>query len=71
MRRRPWPRNADEHRIAAISSAREIRKIADDLDAMKEYDRATIKLAIAHLQAHSADIQRWLTLAKFGEPEEQ
>lgn len=70
-RRRPWPRTADEHRIDSIVLAREIRKIADDLGALAEYDRRTIQMALALMKCHSADIERLLTLAKFGEPEEE
>lgn len=70
-RRRPWPYTADEHRIAAISHARTIRTIVDDLDNLREYDRATIRMAIMRIQVLSADIERKLTLAKFGELEEE
>lgn len=69
-RRRPWPVNADDHRLAAIQLAREIQTIADDLDALKEYDRITVKLAAAKLGRHAAHIEKHLTLAKFGQPEE-
>lgn len=69
-RRRPWPVNADEHRLMALQLARQIQIIADDLDAMKEYDRITIKIAAAKLGRHAAHIEKHLILAKFGEPEE-
>lgn len=69
-RRRPWPRTADDHRIASIQLARAIREIAEDLEGMREYDRITIQIAISRIQAHAADIERRQTLAKYGEPEE-
>lgn len=69
-RRRPWPVNADDHRVAALQLAKAIEIIADDLSAMKEYDRVTITIAAAKLGRHAAHIVKHLTLAKFGEPEE-
>lgn len=68
-RRRYWPINANDHREAAILLAREIQTIADDLDALKEYDRLTVKLAASKISRHAAHIERRLTLAKFGEPD--
>lgn len=69
-RRRPWPVNADDHRLAALQLARAIQIIADDLDRLKEYDRITVKIAAAQLGRHAAHIEKHLTLAKFGEPDE-
>lgn len=69
-RRRPWPVGANGYRVTAYDLAGAIRDIADDLEKLKEYDRATIQLALAHIKAHAADIQRAMVLAKFGEPEE-
>lgn len=69
-RRRPWPRNADDHRIATIFLARAIREIAEDLETLHEYDRITIRMAAAQLIRHAADIERRQTLAKYDEPEE-
>jgi hypothetical protein len=70
-RRRPWPENADGYRVNAIVAAREIRGIVDDLSDLREYDRATMRMALNELKVLSADIERWLTLAKFGQPEEE
>ncbi len=70
-RRRPWPRNADGYRTDAIQNARAIRGIVDDLAGLREYDRQTVRMALAELKVLSADIERYLTLAKFGEPEEE
>ena len=69
-RRRPWPRNADGYRTDAIMNVRAIRDILDDLDGLREYDRQTLRIAIMRMQVLAADIEKWLTLAKFGEPEE-
>ena len=70
MRRRPFPRGAEEHRRAAISSAHRIREIADDLNDLNEYDRIVIKLALSEIRLRAGDIERWLTLAKYGVDEE-
>lgn len=69
-RRRPWPHSSNEHRISAITAARAIRDIADDLGQEREWDRRTIEMALMHIKVYAADIERWLTLAKFGEVEE-
>jgi Asp-tRNA(Asn)/Glu-tRNA(Gln) amidotransferase C subunit len=84
-RRRPWPVSANEHRIAGIAAAHTTRTehltaietILNDMERMKEYDRTLILLAVhrigrhvARIDALQSDIERHLTLAKFGEHSE-
>ena len=66
-RRRRWPLNVDDHRIAAAQRFQAIREIAEDLKAEKEVDRETLNLALAYIQMHAADGERYLTLAKYGD----
>jgi len=65
-RRRRWPLNADDHRIAAAQRFQAIRDIVDDLKAQKEVDPQTLALAIAYITAHCADGLNFLTQARFG-----
>jgi hypothetical protein len=84
-RRRPWPISANEHRIAGIAAAHTTRTehlaaietIAVEVDQMRELDRMILQLALSNIRRHvaqadalQADIERHLTLAKFGHPEE-
>lgn len=70
-KRRPWPVSADDHRRATIQLAQTIRGIAEDLERLREYDRATILIAAAQIGKYAADIERRQTLAKYGEVEEE
>ena len=70
-RRRPWPENADGYRVNAIVAAREMRNILDDLSGLREFDPRTVRAAVNEMKVLSADIERWLTLAKFGQPEDE
>lgn len=70
-RRRPWPRIADDHRLATIAAARDIRRILDETDSWKEIDPVLWRQIKADLKTIAADIITWQTLAKYGEPEEQ
>ena len=69
-RRRPWPRIANDHRLATIAAAREERRILDDTDTWKEVDPELWRRIKQDLKVIFADIITWQTLAKFGEPEE-
>ena len=70
-RRRPWPVNANEHRIAAAAHFRAVDEIAEDLEGLREVDRHTLMLALAKIRMHTAQGERHLVLAKFGEPDEE
>ena len=67
-RRRRWPLNVDDHRIAAAQRFQAIREIVDDLKAQHEVDQHMLNLALAYILMHAADGERFLTLARFGEP---
>lgn len=69
-RRRRWPLNVDDHRIAAAQRFQAIREIVGDLRDQKEVDRITLDMALAYILMHAADGERFLTLARFGYAEE-
>lgn len=69
-RRRVWPQNADDYRVATIAAAREGRRLLNEAGEWKEIDPVLWKLIVSDLKVIFADVERWQTLARYGLPEE-
>jgi hypothetical protein len=69
-RRRVWPRNADDYRVATVVAAREGRRLLNETDDWREIDPVMWRQIKADLKVILSDIERWQTLARYGLPEE-
>ena len=71
MRRRRWPAGAEEQRRAAIQAIRYARELIRDARACAKIDPTLQAIQLADAGEQLADAERFLTLAKLAEGDDE
>jgi len=70
MRRRRWPDGAESQRLAAIQCIKEARRLIRVARQNAKIDPTLQTMALADAGEQLADAERYLTLARLGQTEE-
>lgn len=67
MRKRRWPENAEERRLAAVQSNREVRRLITEARRLVKVDPVLVGMLLADAGALAADTENHLVLARWNE----
>lgn len=68
-RRRRWPDGAETQRQNAIAAIRSARDLTEYLRTLSEVDVRILRGVLADILVELSDAERYLVLARLGEPE--